>query len=60
MFAILSSQLREGTKVHAIASSRAGAGWWELHAVYNLIYLYANLSAMNFVVGILSQLKADG
>lgn len=57
LFAILSSHMREGARVHAISSRRLGASWEELHAVANLVYLFSGLSAMNFSIKILSELK---
>jgi alkylhydroperoxidase/carboxymuconolactone decarboxylase family protein YurZ len=59
LFAMLGSQLRSGARVHAIASRRAGATWKELHAVCNLIYLFAGLSAMNFSVKIIAEIKKE-
>lgn len=57
LFAMLASQLREGAKVHAISSRRLGASWKELHAVCNLVFLFAGLSAMNFSTRILMEVK---
>jgi alkylhydroperoxidase/carboxymuconolactone decarboxylase family protein YurZ len=57
LFAILSSHLREGARLHAIAARRLGTSWKELHAVANLVFLFAGLSAMNFSVKILSDVK---
>lgn len=57
LFAILSSHMREGARVHAISSRRLGATWAELHAVANLVFLFSGLSAMNFSIRILSELK---
>lgn len=57
LFGILSSHLREGARVHAIAARRLGVSWAELHAVSNLVFLFSGLSAMNFSINILAGLK---
>ncbi|KNY26423.1 carboxymuconolactone decarboxylase family protein [Pseudobacteroides cellulosolvens] len=57
LFGILSSHMREGAKVHAIASRRLGATWKELHSVSNLVFLFGGLSAMNFSIKLLAEVK---
>ncbi|MEK3875927.1 carboxymuconolactone decarboxylase family protein [Paenibacillus sp. FSL M7-0420] len=58
LFALLASHMREGAQVHAISSRRLGATWKELHAVANLVFLFSGLSAMNFAIRILFDLKS--
>jgi len=57
LFALLSSHMREGAKVHAIASRKLGVSWKELHAVSNLVFLFSGLSAMNFSIRLLAEIK---
>lgn len=59
LFAMLASQYRKGAKVHAIASRRIGVSWKELHGVANLIFLFGGLSAMNFAIQILAEVKEE-
>ncbi|EMS71445.1 carboxymuconolactone decarboxylase family protein [Ruminiclostridium cellobioparum] len=59
LFAILSSHMRNGARVHAISSRRLGATWEELHSVANLVFLFSGLSAMNFSISILSDLRNE-
>ncbi len=59
LFAMLGTQLRPGARVHAISSRRCGATWKELHAVCNLIFLFGGLSAMNFSIKIIDDIKKE-
>lgn len=59
LFAILSSHMKEGAKVHAKGALKHGATYEELHAVANLVFLFAGLSCMNFAIRLLSEIHVE-